>query len=80
MNTEFYKQMINLKRKREVSIRGFAKECDLCYGTLIEFFNKDKPFRPLRESTMAKIHNRLGISYDIMEAYNNEIDKERGNE
>lgn len=78
MNTEFYRQMLSIKRRNEFSIRGLAKECNLCYGTLIEFFNPDKPFRPLRDVTMAKIHNRLGISYDVMEEYNEYILNERG--
>lgn len=78
MNTEFYKQLLAIKREKELSIRGLAKECGLCYGTLIEFFNKDKIFRPLRDTTMAKIHNNLGISYEVMEQYNEEIIKERG--
>ena len=77
MNTEFYKQLLAIKREKECSIRGLAKECGLCYGTLIEFFNVEKPFRPLRDRTMAKIHNRLGISYKVMEEYNREIEKER---
>ena len=78
MNTEFYKQMVNVKRERELSIRGLAKECGLSYGTLIEFFDKTRLFRPLRDTTMAKIHNNLGISYEVMEEYNTEIEKERG--
>lgn len=78
MNTEFYKQLLAIKREKELSIRGLAKECGLCYGTLIEFFNKDKIFRPLRDTTMAKIHNNLGISYEVMEEYNEQIMKERG--
>lgn len=79
MNTEFYKQLLDIKHEREISTRRLAKECGLCYGTLIEFFDKDKIFRPLRDVTMAKIHNNLGISYEVMEEYNKEILKERGN-
>lgn len=78
MNTEFYKQLLAIKRNKELSIRGLAKECGLCYGTLIEFFNPEKPFRPLRDQTMARIHNRLGISYEVMEHYNKQIIEERG--
>lgn len=78
MNTEFYKQMLAIKRFKECSIRDLANECNLCHGTLIEFFNKDKPFRPLRDSTMAKIHNHLGIEYNVMEEYNEIIRNERG--
>lgn len=76
MNTEFYDMMLNIKRQKEISIRGLAKECGLCYGTLIEFFNKEKPFRPLNDVTMAKINHNLGIPYDVMENYN-KIIKER---
>lgn len=78
MNTEFYRKMVEIKRAKECSIRDLAKECNLCYGTLIEFFNKEKPFRPLRDSTMAKINHNLGISYEIMEEYNEIVLKERG--
>ena len=78
MNTRFYEQMVEIKRQKECSIRALAKECNLCYATLIEFFNVDKPFRPLRDTTMDKLHNRLGISYDVMEEYNKYILKERG--
>lgn len=78
MNTEFFNQMVEIKRKKECSIRKLAKECNLCYATLIEFFNVDKPFRPLRDTTMDKLHNRLGISYEVMEEYNKYILKERG--
>ena len=77
MNTEFYKQMLTIKRHKECSIRDLAKECSLCYGTLIEFFNTEKPFRLLTDKSMAKIHNKLGIDYSIMEEYNKEILKER---
>ena len=77
MNTDFYNQMVKIKRQKECSIRELAKECNLCYGTLIEFYNTDKPFRPLREQTMAKLNNHLGISYDIMEDYNKVIMNER---
>ena len=41
-NTEFYKIMFEIREEKECSIRGLAKECGLCYGTLIEFFNVDK--------------------------------------
>ena len=78
MDTEFYKQMLAIKREKEMSIRDLAKVCGLCHGTLIEFFNKNKPFHPLRDTTMAKINHTLGISYDVMEEYNEIIMNERG--
>ena len=78
MNTEFYRQMLEIKRQKECSRRELAKECGLCYGTLIEFFNKDKPFRPLRDKTMAKINHNLGITYEVMEEYNALVMEKRG--
>ena len=78
MDTEFYKQLLEVKRDRELSIRGLARECGLSYGTLTEFFDKTRAFRPLRDTTMAKIHKAFGISYEVMEEYNEEIMKERG--
>ena len=78
MNTEFYRQLLAIKREKELSTRGLARECGLSYGTLIEFFDKTRQFRPLRDTTMAKIHKTLGIPYEIMEEYNEEIIKERG--
>lgn len=77
-NTEFYKQMMLAKRSKEMSIRELATFCGLCYGTFIEFFNKDKPFRPLRDKTMAKINHNLGITYEVMEEYNALVMEKRG--
>lgn len=75
MNTEFYNQMISLKRDNQWSTREMAAKCGLCHGTLIEFFDKDKIFRPLRDSTMGKIHQAFGISYEVMDQYNEIIKK-----
>lgn len=77
MNTEFYKQMLSIKRAKECSIRALADECNICPGTLIEFFNVNKPFRPLRSITMARLNNHLGISYEVMEEYNEIVSKEK---
>jgi len=77
MNTEYYEIMLNEMRIRECSIRQFAKQIGLGYASLIEFFDKNRPFRPLSNKTMAKVHNQVGIPYDIMEEYNEIILKER---
>lgn len=78
MDTKFYQEMLSIRRKNEWSIRQMAKEVGMCYSTLSEFFDTSKQFRPLREYTMAKLNNRLGIAYEVMEEYNKEINKERG--
>lgn len=75
MNTEFYKQLLAIKREREISTRQLAKECNICYGTLVKFFNPEKEFTPIRDVTKARLHNRLGISYEVMDEYNKEIEK-----
>lgn len=77
MNTEYYKIMLDEMRKKEFSIREFAKFIGIGYASLIEFFDKTRPFRPLSNRTMAKVHNQVGIPYDIMEEYNEIILKER---
>ncbi len=77
MNTEYYEIMLNEMRTREFSIRQFAKFIGIGYASLIEFFDKNRPFRPLSNRTMAKVHNQVGIPYDIMEEYNKTILEER---
>ena len=77
MNSEFYKQLLKIKREKEISKRELASIIGVSYAMIIEFFDTTKPFRVLSEKTMSKINNKLGIPYEIMEDYNNEILKER---
>lgn len=68
--SQFYKEMLQIKRDGEMSTRKLAEESGISHGTLIEFFNVNKPFRLMREETMARINHRLGISFEVMEEYN----------
>lgn len=77
MNSEFYKQLLKIKREKEISKRELASIIGVSYAMIIEFFDTTKPFRVLSEKTMSKINNKLGIPYEVMEDYNNEILKER---
>ena len=77
MNSEFYKQLLKIKREKEISKRELASIIGVSYAMIIEFFDTTKPFRVLSEKTMSKINNKLGIPYEVMENYNNEILKER---
>lgn len=77
MNSEFYKQLLKVKREKEISKRELASIIGVSYAMIIEFFDTTKPFRVLSEKTMSKINNKLGIPYEVMEDYNNEILKER---
>jgi hypothetical protein len=77
MNSEFYKQLLKVKREKEISKRELASIIGVSYAMIIEFFDTTKPFRVLSEKTMSKINNKLGIPYEVMEDYNDEILKER---
>ena len=77
MNSEFYKQLLKIKREKEISKRELASIIGVSSAMIIEFFDTTKPFRVLSEKTMSKINNKLGIPYEVMEEYNNEILKER---
>lgn len=77
MNSEFYKQLLKIKREKEISKRELASIIGVSYAMIIEFFDTTKPFRVLSEKTMSKINNKLGIPYEVMEDYNEEILKER---
>lgn len=77
MNSEFYKQLLKVKREKEMSKRELANVIGVSYALIIEFFDTTKPFRVLSEKTMSKIHNKLGIPYEVMENYNEEVLKER---
>lgn len=77
MNTDFYRIMVNIKRENGYSVRELARICDVCPGTFIDFFNLNRPFRPLRDKTMGRINKNLGIPYEVMEDYNKKVLEER---
>ena len=76
--SRFYKEMFRLLNEKECSKRQFAKECGLGYLTILNFFNPKKEFQPIRQITKSKLHNRLGIDYEIIDEYNELVLKERG--
>lgn len=77
-DSKFYKEMVSILHKKECSIRQLAKECGVSYLTFIQFFNPNTQFKPVSNKTKFKIHNHLGVDYDIMDEYNEIILKERG--
>lgn len=79
MNTEFYKQIISILREEGISGREFARRSGLSYGTTNDLLSPKRKFKPLRPATMGKIHKAFNIPYELMEEYNAEIEKERGN-
>lgn len=76
-NSRFYKEMLQVLNDKECSMRELAAECNVSYLTFLQFFNPDLPFKTLRPKTKAKIHNHLGISYEIMNEYNKMILEEK---
>ena len=70
METEFYKIMKEKLRESELSITKFAESCGICKATMVDFFSDNTPLRPIRNSTMGRIHKTLGIDYSIMEDHN----------
>jgi len=79
--TNFYKIMKEKLRESELSITSFAKQCGICKPTMVDFFAENKPLRPIRNSTMGRIHKALGIDYEIMEEHNRLVReyRKRGN-
>lgn len=75
--SRFYKEMVKVMREKECSIRQLAMECGISYLTFLQFFNPNVPFKPVSNKTKFKIHNHLGIEYDVMDEYNDMVLKER---
>lgn len=79
VDCKFYKEMVRVLNEKECSKRQLAMECGVSYLTFIKFFNPNYKFQPLSPKTMARIHNHLGIDFDVMNEYNDLVLKERGN-
>ena len=77
MRTEFYDIMKEKLRDSELSITKFAEQCGMCKATMVDFFSDSTPMRPIRNSTMGRIHKVLDIDYEIMEAHNKAIKENR---
>lgn len=77
MDTEFYNIMKEKLRASKLSITKFANLCGLHKATMVDFFSEKTRFRPLRNSTMGKLHESLGISYEVMEEHNKEVMNKR---
>lgn len=78
VNTRLYKEMTKILNEKECSKRQLAKECDISYLTFVQFFNPNMIWKPFSQKLKSKLHNHLGISYDIIDEYNEKVLKERG--
>ena len=75
--TRLYKEMVKVKQEKECSTRQLAVECGISYLTLVQFYNPDMPFKLITDKTKYKLHNHLGIPYEIIDEYNEILIKER---
>lgn len=74
---EFEKQLRLKQFELEMNNSEFAKYIGMHRTWFVNLYNKNIPKHPLSKQTMAKLYNRLGIDFDVMLAYNNQILKGR---
>ena len=75
---DFEKELKQAQLKLEMSSAEFAKHIGMHKSWLLKLWSATEPRHPLSEKTMALINNRVGISYDTMINYNEEVMKDRG--
>lgn len=75
---DFEKQLKQEQLRLEMSSAEFAKFLGMHKSWLLKLWSATEPRHPLSEKTMALINNRVGISYDTMINYNEEVMRDRG--
>lgn len=75
---DFEKQLKQEQLRLEMSSAEFAKHIGMHKSWLLKLWSATEPRHPLSEKTMALINNRVGISYDTMINYNEEVMRDRG--
>lgn len=75
---DFEKQLKQEQLRLEMSSAEFAKHIGMHKSWLLKLWSATEPRHPLSEKTMALINNRVGISYDTMISYNEEVMRDRG--
>ena len=71
----FEKELYNKQMELEMSSAAFAKYIGMHRTWLVNFRNKNLPKHQLSKKTMAVLHNRLGISFEVMVEYNEQVSK-----
>ncbi len=74
----FEKELKQEQLRLEMSSAEFAKHIGMHKSWLLKLWSATEPRHPLSEKTMALINNRVGISYDTMINYNEEVMRDRG--
>lgn len=75
---DFEKELKQEQLRLEMSSAEFAKHIGMHKSWLLKLWSATEPRHPLSEKTMALINNRVGISYDMMINYNEEVMRDRG--
>lgn len=75
---DFEKELKQEQLRLEMSSAEFAKHIGMHKSWLLKLWSATEPRHPLSEKTMALINNRVGISYDTMINYNEEVIRDRG--
>lgn len=75
---DFERQLKQEQLRLEMSSAEFAKHIGMHKSWLLKLWSATEPRHPLSEKTMALINNRVGISYDTMINYNEEVMRDRG--
>lgn len=73
MNTELYKQLLEILIDSGLSKRKFCEKYNIPHSWFIEFINPEKPFRPMQVKTISLIHKTFGIDIDVINAYNDSL-------
>lgn len=74
---DFERELSRKQMELELNNTDFAKYIGMHRTWVMNLWNKNLPRHPLSKKTMSKLYNRLGISLDIMKAYNKQILEER---
>lgn len=81
LNELTYDFEIKLKKKQmELALNNveFAKHIGMHKTWLMNLWNQKQPRHPLSEKTMYLLHNNLGMDFETMVNYNQEIISQRG--
>ena len=70
---DFEKELNKKQVELELNNTAFANYIGMHRTWVMNLWNKNLPRHPLSKKTMAKLYNRLGISFDTMVAYNKQM-------
>ena len=75
---DFKEMMKQKKMELSMSNAQFAEYIGKHRSWVVALFNPNAIPRPLRETTMYVLHDKLKIPFEVMEEYNREVLESRG--